>query len=46
MTVEQFIQSTVEGPGALSPEALAMHEARVAGGKLASVSLYSQELFH
>jgi hypothetical protein len=30
MTVEQFIQSTVEGPGALSPEALAMHEARVA----------------
>ncbi|MBZ5726372.1 MAG: hypothetical protein LAP87_15400 [Acidobacteriia bacterium] len=30
MTVEQFIQSTVEGPGALSPEALAMHEAGVA----------------
>jgi hypothetical protein len=30
MTVEDFIQSTVEGPGALSPEALALHDKQVA----------------
>ncbi|MEI9974614.1 MAG: hypothetical protein WDO73_22745 [Ignavibacteriota bacterium] len=35
MTVEQFIQSTVEGPGALSPEGLAFHEKRVAEAEAA-----------
>ena len=35
MTVDQFIQSTVEGPGALSPEGLAFHEKRVAEAEAA-----------
>ncbi|MGA2115993.1 MAG: hypothetical protein ABSH56_14725 [Bryobacteraceae bacterium] len=35
MTVEEFVQSTVEGTGALSPEALAAHESRVADAEKA-----------
>jgi hypothetical protein len=32
-TVEEFVQSTIEDPGALSPESLALFDARVAGAE-------------